>query len=168
MKVIKKQANSHDCLVCGIDNPFGLHASFYEMEDGSLIALFRYDQRHQSYPERTHGGMIAAILDETIGRAVWIKEPDLWACTLKLDIEYHQAVPYGVPLKCVGRIDKENSLTFHGIAEIKTMDDKLLARGIALYMKLPLEKISPKSSENGILNPNDLNVYLPDEVKEIN
>jgi len=167
MKVIKKQTNSHDCLICGIDNPYGLHAPFYEMEDGSLICLFQFDPNHQSYPERTHGGMIAAMIDECIGRAVWIKEPDLWACTIKLEVEYHQAVPYGVPLKCVSRIDKENTLTFHGIAEIKTRDDKLLARGSALYMKLPLSTISPEKSKTGHINPEDINVYVPDDVKEI-
>ena len=69
MKVRKKQTNAKDCIVCGINNPYGIHASFYEMEDDSLIALFRYKFDHQSYPERVHGGMIAAMLDETIGRA---------------------------------------------------------------------------------------------------
>jgi Thioesterase superfamily. len=167
MKVIKKQSNGHDCLVCGIDNPSGLHASFYEMEDESLIALFKYDSRFQSFPERTHGGMIAAVLDETIGRAIWIKEPELWACTLKLEVEYHQAVPYDVPLKCVGRIDKENSLTFHGMAEIMSMDGKLLARGTALYMKLRFDQISPKTSKGMVIHPNDINVDIPDDVKEI-
>lgn len=168
MKVVKKQPNSHDCLVCGIDNPYGLHASFYEMEDGSLISLFHYDSKHQSYPERTHGGMIAAMIDESIGRAVWVKEPTIWACTIKLEIEYHQAVPYDVPLKCISRIDKENGITFHGVSSIETMDGKLLARGSALYMKLPLTKISPNKTKDGSLHPDDINVYVPDEIKEIN
>jgi acyl-coenzyme A thioesterase PaaI-like protein len=112
MKVIKKQTNSHDCLVCGIDNPYGLHARFYEMEDKSLIALFTYSSKHQSYPERTHGGMIAAVIDESIGRAIWISDPTIWACTIKLEIEYHKGVPYDTPLKCVSRIDHEDKLDF--------------------------------------------------------
>jgi uncharacterized protein (TIGR00369 family) len=164
MKVIKKQTNSHDCLVCGVDNPYGVHAAFYEMEDQSLIALFRFDANHQSYPERTHGGMIAAMLDETIGRAVWILDPNVWGCTIKLEIQYHQAVPYDTPLKCVGKIDHLDKMTFHGTAEIKTMDNRLLARGVALYMVLPLSKISP----SGEGKAEDLNVYVEDSVKEIN
>jgi acyl-coenzyme A thioesterase PaaI-like protein len=134
------------------------------MEDKSLIALFTYSSKHQSYPERTHGGMIAAVIDESIGRAIWISDPTIWACTIKLEIEYHKGVPYDTPLKCVSRIDHEDKLTFHGIAEIKTMDNVLLARGTALYMKLPLSTISP----NRNAHPEDINVLVPDDVKEIN
>lgn len=165
MKVIKKQTNSHDCIVCGIDNPNGVHASFYEMEDQSVVALFSFSPTHQSYPERTHGGLISALIDETIGRAVWVLDPNVWGCTIKLEVSFHKAVPYGVSLKCVGRIDHLDKMTFHGTAEIRTMDDKMLARGTALYMVLPLTTISPKSE--GATHPEDINVYISDNIKEI-
>ena len=42
MKVVKKQTLSHNCIVCGLDNPEGVKARFYEMEDGSLISLFSF------------------------------------------------------------------------------------------------------------------------------
>jgi uncharacterized protein (TIGR00369 family) len=165
MKVLKKQNNSHDCLVCGVDNPLGVKASFYEMENQSLIALFSFQSLHQSYPERTHGGMISALIDETIGRAMWIYRPEGWACTLKLEVEFHKAVPYDVPLKCVARIDKMGNLTFHGSAEILTREGTLLARGSALYMFLSLTKISPQ--EGPAIHPEDINVFVPDDLKEI-
>ncbi len=165
MKVLKKQTVSHDCIVCGLDNPNGVKARFYEMEDGSLISLFTFKKHHQSYPERTHGGMITAIIDETIGRAIWIKKPGSWGCTIKLSIEYHKGVPYDVPLKCIGVIDSMSSLTFKGHAEIRTMGNVLLARGEALYMFLPLDTIAPHSH----LDPGDVNVPCPadDNVEEI-
>ena len=164
MKVLKKQSNSHDCFICGVDNPCGLHANFYEMEDGSLVSLFTYKSEHQSYPERTHGGMIAAMIDESIGRAVWINDPTIWACTIKLSIEYHAAVPYGVPLKCISSIDHLDKMTFHGSARIIDENGKLLARGEALYMRLSLGTISPGKHE---IKPDDINVYIPDDIKEI-
>jgi len=165
MKVLKKQNNSHDCLVCGIDNPLGVQASFYEMEDRSLIALFSFKSLHQSYPERTHGGMISALIDETIGRAMWIDQPEGWACTLKLEVQFHKAVPYDVPLKCVAKIDKIDKISFHGTAEISMRDGTLLARGSALYMFLPLTAISPHEGQG--IHPEDINVFVPDEIKEI-
>ena len=66
-KVVRKHNNSGNCFVCGLDNPFGLHAAFYELEDGSVCALVTADPRHQSYPGRVHGGVICAMLDETMG-----------------------------------------------------------------------------------------------------
>ena len=68
LKVKAKQTGSHDCVVCGMENPDGLHAQFYSMEDDSCVALFHFNKRNQSYPNRVHGGMICAILDE---RSPW-------------------------------------------------------------------------------------------------
>lgn len=164
MKVIKKQTNSADCIVCGKDNPNGIHASFYEMEDQSLIALFRYKFHHQSYPERVHGGMIAAMLDESIGRAIWIHKPGAYGCTLKLNIEYHKGVPYDTPLKCVAKITHIDRICFKGEAEIQLMDGTMLAKANALYMFLTLEQISPTT----LPNEASLNIMEEDGVKEIN
>ena len=163
MKVLHKQANSHDCIICGIDNEGGLHASFYEMEDDSLIGLFTYKAHHQSYPERVHGGMICALCDEMIGRAIWIKHPLTYGCTMKLEMEYHAPVPYEKPLKARSYVEKETSLTWKGICEIRDEEGKLLARCHALYMFLTKKQISP--NEN--VTDDDLNIMVPDDVKEI-
>ena len=44
MKVVSKQRNSRMCYVCGMDNPVGLKAPFYNMEDGSVMTLFRFEE----------------------------------------------------------------------------------------------------------------------------
>lgn len=163
MKVVKKQTNATDCIVCGTENPNGVHASFYEMEDGSLRALFHFDAKHQSYPERTHGGLIAGIIDESIGRAIWIKKPGAYACTLKLNIEYHKGVPYGVPLVCKAYIDHVDNICFKGHAEICNEKGEMLAKGTALYMFLTLKQISPEED----VKEEDINVFVPDNVTEI-
>lgn len=163
MKVINKQKNSHDCLVCGMDNPLGVKARFYEMEDGSLIALFSFKKEHQSYPSRTHGGMIAALIDETIGRLVWIKEPEQMAVTMRLSIEYHHPVPYETPLRCVAHFTSNKKMTFEGAAEIQTMKGEMLARGTALYFRLPTSQTMggiPLTKENE-------NFLVPDDIKDI-
>lgn len=76
MKVLKTQRNSKNCIICGMDNPLGLQAPFYILDDNSVASVFSFKLEHQSYPDRTHGGMIAALLDELMGRALWINEPD--------------------------------------------------------------------------------------------
>ena len=89
MKVMKKQTNSKMCLICGIENEAGLKASFYEMEDKTVVSIFDYKEHHQSYPGRAHGGMITCMLDELIGRAIWIDEPQTWG-TSKFDKEHRR------------------------------------------------------------------------------
>lgn len=161
MKVTKKQNNSHDCIICGMDNDLGLQAQFYEMEDNTVIAKFQFRPEHQSYPGRTHGGMISALLDELIGRAIWIKDPECWGVTMTLNVKFRKPVPYGTQLLGTGRIDSESSRTFSGSGEIKDSEGNILAEATAVYMKLPIEKISD------IHNGGDVNVYIEDNIKEI-
>ena len=60
---MEKQPNSSMCFVCGIDNPIGLHLSFYTDDEGRCIARFRPRPEHQGYPGYLHDGIISALLD---------------------------------------------------------------------------------------------------------
>jgi acyl-coenzyme A thioesterase PaaI-like protein len=84
-KVLKKQHISKMCFVCGEKNDFGLHANFYETDANELVALINPSEQHQGYPGRMHGGIAAAILDETIGRSICSgKNEQIWSVTLEL------------------------------------------------------------------------------------
>mgnify|MGYP002521741917 FL=1 len=72
LKVTKIQNNSNSCIVCGLSNTLGLQAHFYETEGDYIVAVCTGRNEHQSYPNRMHGGVICALLDETVGRAVQI------------------------------------------------------------------------------------------------
>src|SRR5512141_288441 len=108
--VIKKQPTSRMCFVCGESNPAGVHVRFYEMEDGSVQSRFTGADHHQVYPGRMHGGVITAILDETIGRAIMIRYgEDIGGVTAELTVRFLLPVPLGVELTAVGRITAEKS-----------------------------------------------------------
>jgi hypothetical protein len=62
--IVEKQPNSRMCFVCGIDNPIGLHLSFYTDDEGRCVARFRPRPEHQGYPGHLHGGLISTLLDE--------------------------------------------------------------------------------------------------------
>ena len=125
MKVLKKQRNSKMCIMCGLDNEYGVKAPFYSMEDGSVITLFSYREQHQSYPGRVHGGLITAMLDEMGLRALWALELDekTFGVTMSLETKYRKPVPYGVELLGQGKIIKDtgNFLT----ADARILDHKI-------------------------------------------
>lgn len=141
-RVIKKQNNSKRCIICGVENKLGLNASFYELENNELIAVCDTKDWHQSYPGRVHGGMAAAILDETIGRAVSISDDTVWGVTVSLDIKYKKPVPTDCTIKVVGRITKENRKLFEGSGEIILPNGDIAVTATGKYMKMPVEKIT--------------------------
>jgi uncharacterized protein (TIGR00369 family) len=143
-RVIRKQPNSKMCLVCGLKNPHGLFTSFYELENGDLAAIFTAREEHQSYPGRLHGGIITAILDETIGRAVMNRrgEAQVWGVTVEFSTRFLKPVPLDTELRVVGRIVKEEGRYFDGTGEILLPGGDVAATGTGRYVKLPIEKIA--------------------------
>lgn len=147
-KVLKKQQNSRMCLVCGLKNDFGLKTSFYELENGELVAIFKPMEEHQSYPERLHGGIAAAILDETIGRAIMINNEDIWGVTVELNLKYKKPIPLNEELRVVGRITRDTSRLFEGTGEILLSNGDIAASAFGKYMKMPIDKIADFNEDN--------------------
>jgi uncharacterized protein (TIGR00369 family) len=141
--VMRKQPNSKMCLVCGLKNPFGLKSSFLELDNGELVCLFTPMEEHQSYPGRLHGGVAAALLDETIGRAILCKcNETVWGVTVEFTIRYKKPIPISGDLKVVARITEETSRTFEGTGEILLPGGQKAVEGKGKYLKLPLDKIA--------------------------
>jgi len=141
-KVTGKQHNSRMCFVCGLKNPAGLHASFFEVESSQLVALFTPCEEHQGYPGRLHGGLAATILDETIGRAMNINQNEIWGVTVDFQVRYKKPVPLDRELRVVGRITNENRRLFEGTGEILLPDGTVAVEGQGKYIKLPLDEIA--------------------------
>jgi uncharacterized protein (TIGR00369 family) len=141
-KVKRKQPNSRMCLVCGLMNEFGLKSRFYELENNELVALFTPCEEHQSYPGRMHGGMISAILDETVGRAIMAFDHDFWGVTIELNVKYLKPVPLDEELMVVGRITKDSRRIFEGTSEIILQSGEVAAEAEGRYLKMPLDRIA--------------------------
>lgn len=161
-KIKATQNISRDCMVCGIDNDFGLKTRFHETEDKEVVALFTPQKFHQSYPNVTHGGITAAILDETIGRAIMaFYDRNTFGVTLELNVKYKKPVPYGVELKAVGRITRDKRRIFEGTGEIYLPDGTLAASAEGKYMKRQLGQITDTDFvDNDWFSPED----FPDEI----
>lgn len=165
MKVVSKQRNSKMCAICGMDNKYGVHAQFYNMEDRSVMTKFKYREEHQSYPGRVHGGLITAMLDEMGLRALWAyKEGNEkeFGVTMSLDTKYRKPVPYNIELIGKGMIIKENNKFFVVDSKILDLEGNILANGTIKYIKLDTNKINENIDAH-----EEMCYLIEDDVKEI-
>ena len=164
MIVLDKQRNSRMCAICGLDNSYGVQAPFYNMEDGSVITLFRYKDHHQSYPGRVHGGLISAMIDEMGLRGLWAKhrEESFFGVTMTLDTKYRKPVPYGVELLGRGVVTAETARAFEVDSFIYDRDGVLLANGHVKYMRLSTELIAAGSDVH-----EEMPYLIEDGIREI-
>ena len=163
MKVKSRQTNSRMCFICGMDNPIGLRAPFYNMEDGSVMTRFPYREEHQSFPGRVHGGLIAAMHDELGLRAVWAEQgEDVMGVTMELRVQYRRPVPYAEELIGVGRVSRctERFATIEtGVYDVS---GNLLSNAEMKYLLQPASKIA------SVADPHEEMCYrIEDGVEEI-
>jgi len=160
--IVNSQNISKNCMVCGVDNEFGLKTRFYETDRGELVAVFNTIDQHQSYPKITHGGITAAILDEVIGRAIMITDPQTFGVTIELTVRYKKTVPTKTELKAVGRITQDRGRIFSGSGELYLPNGEVAVEAEGRFMKRRLDQITDQDfSVNEWFEPGD---ELPSEI----
>lgn len=81
-----EDARGHDCFGCSPRNPHGLRLRFFEDGD-RVVCRWKPDPRFQSWDGILHGGIIAAILDETAGWTV-LRRFQCATMTTHLDVKF--------------------------------------------------------------------------------
>jgi uncharacterized protein (TIGR00369 family) len=140
--VAEAQNISRMCFVCGCENKVSLHAHFWSLADGRICAEFVAQDIHQSYPGRVHGGVVSAILDETIGRVIQVEQPVEFGVTIDLSVKYRKPVPIGEPLKVVASLTKLTARIFEGEGQLLLSDGSVAAQGFARYYRQKVEDIA--------------------------
>ncbi len=93
-----------NCFVCAPArlNPAGLNLVFEETADGSRTT-FSLPATYQSYPGFLHGGILSAVLDETMAY-VGVFKRRLLPFTKTLTLNYRQAVKAGEAHECTASL----------------------------------------------------------------
>src|SRR4051794_39956261 len=113
------------CFVCGPENPAGLQVVF-ETAEGRAQARFTPQAQHHGYADVTHGGILAALLDEAMVYAA--ASLGGWVATAEMTVRYLRPVTTGTPLLITGEVLRAGSRLVECAAEIRSEAGDLLAR----------------------------------------
>ncbi len=142
----QSELRRHNCFGCGPDNPRGLHLEFFlnEAKD-AFVSEFSLDDSFTGPPGHLHGGIIATILDEAMGKANKLR--DRIAVTRSLTVEYLRPVPLHRPLVAEGRVVRVRGRVLYNRGEIRTRDGQVLARSRGVFYTIDPEKMFARELE---------------------
>jgi acyl-CoA thioesterase len=113
--------------------------------DGTCVSEIELDQRHLSLAARVHGGVLASMLDTTLGGAVFAGIPKGRGCaTLSLNVNFFRPVMAG-KLVCRARLANLSRQTAHASGEIHDEKGRLIASATATFFVTPTVEQPPKN-----------------------
>ena len=128
----------HWCFACGQLNDGGLHLD-YDVSRGRAETAYTTERRHQGYDGTVHGGIVTALLDETMGWAIF--HQGIWGVTARLNVTFRLPVPVGEELRVVGEVVRERSRSIETRGTVsRASDGALLAEADAVFLLMPDHK----------------------------
>ena len=125
----------HWCFACGRLNPSGLQLDF-DVSSNSATARYIGQQRHQGYDGTLHGGVVTALLDETMGWAIF--HQGIWGVTAKLEVTFRRPVPVGEEIVVSGHLVNDRGRTIETTGTVtRSSDGTVLAEATAIFMRMP-------------------------------
>jgi uncharacterized protein (TIGR00369 family) len=143
-RYVKMQKNY--CFACGMNNPEGMHLKFTVDERRKMsVCRFRLGKRYTGPPGHCHGGIIATILDDAMGKVNKLRQ--VIALTREMTVEYLKPVPLHKLLRVEGREIKVRGRTHVNQAEILNEKGEVLARSKGIFIAIDPEKMFAKYVE---------------------
>ena len=140
--------NKNHCFACGPDNPDGMHLKFkFDEEGGRAVCRFRLPLRFQGPPGHAHGGIIATILDEAMGKVNKLRS--VIAVTKTMEVEYLKLVPLRKSLIVEGRERSARGRKHVNVAQILNEKGEVLARSRGLFIAIDPAKMFAKHLRRG-------------------
>lgn len=134
------------CFVCGPDNPEGMHLQFaLDEERRTFVCHFNLTKRYTGPPGHCHGGIIATILDDAMGKVNKLR--DVVAVTKEMTIEYLKPVPLEAPLTVEGKEVSVHGRQHINMAQILNEKGEVLARSKGVFIAIDPEKMFGKFVE---------------------
>ena len=86
------------CFACGRNNADGMRLKFvYDQKQDCFVCRFRLGKKFTGPPGHCHGGIIATILDEAMGKVNKLRQ--VVALTTQITVDYLKPVPLNQPLR---------------------------------------------------------------------
>jgi uncharacterized protein (TIGR00369 family) len=126
---------ANKCFGCGGDNHGGMRLTFeQDNQKRRIVGRFVLGERYQGGGGMAHGGIIATLLDEVMGKVCRFREAR--AVTAELKVEYLKPVSVSEEIIVEGWETEEKGRNLFHSGEIRNASGVVLARGRGRFVVL--------------------------------
>ena len=136
------------CFACGPRNRSGLHLLF-ERDGDVVTATFRGREEHQGFPGYVHGGVITALLDETMSRVSLLE--DRWTMTARMEVRFRRPVPVDQDVTAVAEKVSERRGFVEAEGRVLLPDGTVAASATGTFAFLSEESLARMSEDYPLL-----------------
>jgi uncharacterized protein (TIGR00369 family) len=122
----------------------------YDEEGKCFVSKFRLARRFTGPPGHAHGGIIATILDEIMGKPSKLRE--VTVMTREMTVEYLKPVPLGKPLVAVASESHVRGRVHVNLGEIRNQAGDVLARSRGTFIAIDPHKVLGKHVNSSTRN----------------
>jgi acyl-coenzyme A thioesterase PaaI-like protein len=128
--------HTRGCLVCGKQNPAGLHLSLHIIpESGRVTCDFTPRVEHIGFEGVIHGGLLATVVDEAMVWAATWRGRRFCLCA-ELTVRYRKPVDVGKPLKVEADVEFSRPRLIQTAAKIFDESGNLVTTASGKYVPL--------------------------------
>ncbi|MEW6003056.1 MAG: PaaI family thioesterase [Nitrospirota bacterium] len=120
------------CFICGEKNPFGLKLRF-SLHEGRATVEFTPEKPHQGYKDIVHGGIISALIDEAMVKALLLQ--GIPAITAEINVRFKNPLLIGESVLVEGTVIKINRRIAETYGTVRKSDGTLIAEGNAKLLR---------------------------------
>jgi len=126
---------TNGCFGCGGANERGMKLAFEQDDEARQIrGAFRLGPEYSGGAGFVHGGIIATLLDEAMGKMNRFR--GVRAVTAELNIEYLRPVPVGDEIVVEAREVETKGRNLYHVGEIRNAKGQVLARGRGRFVEI--------------------------------
>jgi acyl-coenzyme A thioesterase PaaI-like protein len=120
--------------VHGMRNPTGLHLQ-YHLDGDRVVTTWVPGDEHAGFPGFVHGGLIAAVLDDVMGRCSVLHRR--WVVTGRMEARYREVAPLGATLRIEGWITRLTRRVMQAEALMRLENGHVVAEASGTYLPIP-------------------------------
>jgi len=128
------------CLVCGRENPHGLHLSLHvDSASGVVSVRFVPEAHHIGFDGIVHGGVIATIVDEAmVWAATWVGKR--FCVCGEMTVRFRQNTRVGMRLTVTAKVENFRPRLIQTTSEVVDESGNILATASGKYVPILAEQ----------------------------